>query len=322
MAADRSAMDVSVVVPVYQNAGTLRELHRRIAKVLDDRDLRFEIIFVDDGSKDGSWDALKALAKEDARVRPLRFVRNFGQAAALSAGFERVQGRVAVTIDADLQNLPEDIPALLDEIDRGYEFVSGYRTEREDHYLFRVLPSRLLNRLVQATIGIPLRDYGCGLNALSRRLALEVRHHGEMRRFLKPLVVMLAESVSEVPVRQGGSGDRSRYSFSSLVGLQLDFFTGFSRKTFQRIGLFGVLMALAGFLGGLVYVAILFGFGHPLGGRFQALIILAMVLGLQLVVLGLLGEFIVRIYHLTQGQPFYLLREKDEREALRDDDGP
>lgn len=307
-------LDVSVVVPVYENAATLEELHRRIVQALEARGNSFEILFVDDGSRDRSWEVLGKLREADGRVRTYRFARNFGQAAALSAGLERVRGKVAVTIDADLQNLPEDIPSLLDEMDRGYELVSGYRVNRRDPYLSRVLPSRLLNRLVQATIGVRLRDYGCGLNALRRRLCLEMRHHGDMRRFLKPLAVLLAESVSEVPVRHApDSGRRSRYGFENLVGLQLDFFTSFSRKPFQRIGVVGVLMALVGFLGSLVYVGVLFLLGFSLGVRLQAVLLLGMVLGLQLAVLGLLGEFIVRIYKVTQGQPFYIIREGEDQ---------
>jgi undecaprenyl-phosphate 4-deoxy-4-formamido-L-arabinose transferase len=307
------SVDVSIIVPVFNNAGTLDELHRRIISVLEGRGASFEIIFVDDGSRDNSWEVLRKLRGGDSRVRALRFARNFGQAAALCAAMERVRGRVVVSIDADLQNYPEDIPALLDEIHRGFEFVSGYRESRQDSLLARLIPSRFLNRLVQAIIKVRLRDYGCGLNALSRRLALEMENHGEMRRFPKPLAVILAESVSEVPVRHiKAPGNFSRYTFTNLVGLQLDFFTSFSRKPFQVIGLAGVTLSILGFIGGVFYLIVLFGFDHSLGVRIQAVFLLAMFLGLQLAVLGLLGEFIVRIYQVSQGQPFYIIREGND----------
>jgi undecaprenyl-phosphate 4-deoxy-4-formamido-L-arabinose transferase len=307
---------VTIVVPVYNNSETLEDLCQRIVLVMEERDGTFEIIFVDDGSRDDSWEILQKLRQADTRVRALRFVRNFGQPAALCAGLERMKGESVVTIDADLQNFPEDIPKLLDEIERGHDLVSGYRVNRDDPLLGRRLPSRFLNLLVRFVTGVKLRDYGCGLNAARGHVARAIRHHGEMRRFVKPLAILLAGSVSEVPVRhvkrdRGGSA----YSFSSLVGVQLDFFTSFSRKPFQVIGLAGLFIFVAGFLGGVAYIVLRFGADIEPGIRVQALLILAMLLGLQLSVLGLLGEFILRVYHLAQGQPLYVVREEDEADT-------
>jgi glycosyltransferase involved in cell wall biosynthesis len=304
-------VDVTIVVPVYNNAQTLDELCRRMVRVMEARGGSFEVIFVDDGSRDDSWEILMKLGRADARVRTLRLARNFGQPAALCAGLERMKGEAVVTIDADLQNFPEDIPKLLDEIERGHDLVSGYRVNRNDPLFTRRLPSRFLNLLVRFVTGVKLRDYGCGLNAARVHVARAIKHHGEMRRFVKPLAVLLAGSVSEVPVQhvkrdQGGS----TYSFSSLVGVQFDFFTSFSRKPFQVIGLAGVFFFVVGFLGGVTYLVLRFGAHIGPDIRVQALLLLAMVLGLQLSVLGLLGEFILRVYHLTQGQPFYVVREE------------
>lgn len=306
-------VDVTIVVPVYNNAQTLEDLCLRIVRVMEERGGSFEVIFVDDGSRDGSWEILLKLRRAEARVRAVRLARNFGQPAALCAGLERMKGEVVVTIDADLQNFPEDIPKLLDEIERGHDLVSGYRVNRDDPLLGRRLPSRFLNLLVRFVTGVKLRDYGCGFNAARGHVARAIKHHGEMRRFVKPLAVMLAGSVSEVPVRHVKRGrGGSAYSFSSLVGVQLDFFTSFSRKPFQVIGLAGVFFFVAGFLGGVAYVVLRFGADIEPSLRAQALLLLAMVLGLQLSVLGLLGEFILRVYHLTQGQPLYIVSEEDE----------
>lgn len=312
LAADAS-LDVSVVVPVFYNAATVEELYRRTVHVLEEKGLSFEIIFVDDGSRDNSWEILRSLRKDDERVRLLRLSRNFGQHAALCAGIERIRGKIYITIDADLQNFPEDIPALIDEVEKGSEFVSGYRVNRQDPFFARLIPSRLLNWIVHAMTGIKLRDYGCGLNASRRRLAADIRHYGEMRRFLKPLHLSIAETVSEVPVRHARrEGERSRYNFTSLVGLQFDFFTSFTRKPFQVIGLVGILLFLAGVLGAGVYLALRVGGEIPPGNRLQVALLVSMLLGIQLAVLGLLGEFIVRIFQLTQGQPFYVVRDEED----------
>jgi glycosyltransferase involved in cell wall biosynthesis len=299
------------VVPVFENAATLDELVRRTVLVLEREALSFELLFVDDGSRDGSWDALERLREADRRVRALRLARNFGQASALSAGFDHARGRTVVTIDADLQLYPEDIPALLAKRREGHDLVSGVRLERADP-LGRLVPSWLFNRLVHSIIGIRLRDYGCGLNALSRELALELSQHGEMRRFLKPLAAMLARSVGEVPVRHAPSpAGRSRYTFMSLVGVQFDFFTSFSRKPFQVVGIAGLVLFALGLLGGLATLLLYVGPGVSVGSRVQTLVILAMIFGLQLAVLGLLGEFVVRIHH-ARSEPFYVVREEDD----------
>jgi hypothetical protein len=316
------ALDVSVVVPVYDNAPTLRELCARLAAVLEAEGLAFEILCVDDASRDGSWGLLRELRAGDARIRPVQLSRNFGQAAALSAGFDRARGRVVVTIDADLQNLPEDVPLLLAEMKRGHDLVSGVRTLRDDPRLARRLPSWVANRMVQWMVGVPLHDVGCGLNALTRTLARELARYGEMRRFLKPLAASLARSVGEVRVRHarepGRPAGHSRYSLLSLLSVQLDFFTSFSRKPFQLIGLVGVALLLLGLLAGTVTLGLWLGPGVSVGSRAQTLVILAVLVGSQLAVLGLLGEFIVRIHH-AQSQPFYVVRSEADGAGAADD---
>jgi glycosyltransferase involved in cell wall biosynthesis len=309
VATESTGPDVSVVVPVYNNADTLEELYRRLSAVMAVRGVSFELILVDDGSTDSSWEVIRKLRVEEPRVRAVRLARNFGQHAAFCAGLERMRGRMGVALDADLENRPEDVPALLDELERGTEFVSGRRVRRRSPFLARRLPSWILNRLAQSLTGVRISDYGCALNAFTPRLAREVLHQGERRRFLKPLFAMLARSVREVPVAYAPRpSGRSSYGFESLVGLQLDFFTSFSRKPFQVFGILGVLLFLAGVGGGGIYL-VFFAFGVSLGVRVQALLILAAVLGIQLAVMGLLGEFTVRTYHVAQNEPFYDVAE-------------
>lgn len=306
------SIEVTVIVPVFNNAGTLEELHQRIVKTLEARGNAFEILFVDDGSRDNSWEIISNLRQADPRVRGLRFSRNFGQPAAICAGLEHMRGNASISIDADLQNYPEDIPVLLDEIAKGHDFASGYRLSREDSLIGRRIPSMILNRLVQSVTGIKLRDFGCGLNAATRQLSQDIIQHGEMRRFLKPLGATLAHSIAEVPVRnQERKGKKSSYGFMSLLAVQFDFVTSFSRKPFQFIGIAGGTFFVLGFVGAIIYLIFRFGIGLNPGVRLQALLALSMVLGLQLAVLGLLGEFIVRIFHLSQGQPFYIVREEE-----------
>jgi glycosyltransferase involved in cell wall biosynthesis len=310
MPRDEKSVEVSAIVPVFNNATTLEELCRRLVDVLGLAASSFEILLVEDGSGDGSWALIQRLAASDPRMRGIRLARNFGQAAALCAGFERMRGEVAVTIDADLQNFPEDVPLLLAEVRTGHDLVSGVRSSREDPTFARKIPSLLANRLGSWVTGIALRDVGCGLNAVTRRLAESIGRSGDMRRFLKPLAASLADSVAEVSVQHVPSPTgRSSYTFMDLLGLQIDLFTSFSRKPFQRVGLLGVLLFLGGFAGGVLHVGLLVVTGSSLGLRAQALLILAMIFGLQLAVLGLLGEFIVRIYH-AQSRPFFLVRQE------------
>lgn len=301
-------LDVSVVVPVYDNARTLEELCARLAGALDGAGLRYEVLLVDDGSRDDSWQVLRRLRAADTRLRPVRLARNFGQAAALCAGFERCRGRVVVTIDADLQNFPEDVPGLVAEVDKGHDLVSGYRVLREDPALLRRLPSKLFNRLVRRIAKVELRDIGCGLNAMDARLVREIGAHGEMRRFLKPLAALLADSPIEVPVQHAPPGDGSRYSLMSLIALHLDFVTSFTRRPFQVIWVAGLGGFALAFLAGLANVVLYVAFDVSLDVRVQSLIVLGMIFGLQLGILGLLGEFLVRSFH-AQNQPFFVVRE-------------
>jgi glycosyltransferase involved in cell wall biosynthesis len=304
---------VSVVIPLFNNEETIEECYRAVSATLSAHQgthyTDYEIVFVDDGSRDRSLNRLLDLLKSDPHARVLELDHNYGQHAAISAGFEAAEGDVIVTLDADLQINPEEIRLLLEKIEEGHELVSGVRIGRKDSLLKRTLPSRLFNRLVGRITGVRLRDWGCPTVALRRSLAKQMLRYGEMRRFLKPLGVRLARSVAEVDLRHyPRTRGRSAYGIQDLFELALDFVTNFSRRPFQKVSLGGTVLLGIGMLLGIAYLVIRFLFGVHLGARMQALVFLALVVGLQLMVLGFLGEFIIRIYRRQNNLPFYTVK--------------
>ena len=305
----KAARDLSVVVPVWNEAENLDALYARLTAALADQGLSYELIFVDDGSADGSYETLAGLHAKDPQVKVIRLAENFGQHAALSAGLEHATGRAIVSLDADLQCDPDDIPKLLAKIEEGYDVVSGWRAQRKDR-LFRRLPSYLVNRATGMLTGVALHDYGCPLKAITAEVARELQHYGEMRRFLEALVVRVGKRVAEVKVgHRPRMAGRSKYSLLRLIGHFLDFFVSFSARPFQLIGPVGVLLTLLGLAGGILYFPLRYWFGLPVGERFQVLVLLSVIFGLQIAILGLLGEFTARIYRLVQHRPFFVVKE-------------
>jgi glycosyltransferase involved in cell wall biosynthesis len=300
-------LELSVVVPVLNEADNLIELHAQLSKAL--HGFHYELVFVDDGSVDGSYEILANLHAHDRQVKVIRLAGNYGQHAALSAGIECATGQVIVSLDADLQCDPEDIPKLLAQIDAGHDVVSGWRHGRKDP-LLRRFPSYLVNRTIAMVTGVRLHDYGCPLKAITAEVARELKHYGEMRRFLGALVVQVGRSAAEVPVtHRPRMAGKSRYSLLPLIGHYVDFIVSFSTRPFQIIGVIGGVLTLLGFVGGVLYFPLRFLTGVPLGGRFQILVFLAVFFGLQFAILGLLGEFTTRIYRLVQNRPFFVIRE-------------
>jgi glycosyltransferase involved in cell wall biosynthesis len=294
-------------MPVFNEADNLAEAYAQLTEAL--QGLRYELLFVDDGSVDRSYEILAHLHMSDSRVKVVRLAGNYGQHAALSAGIERTKGEVIVSLDADLQCDPHDIPKLLAKIDDGHDVVSGWRLNRQDP-LFRRLPSYLVNKTIGMVTGVRLHDYGCPLKAITAEVARELKYYGEMRRFLGALVVQVGRSVVEVPVRHRFRVvGKSKYSLLRLIGHYLDFIVSFSTRPFQIIGLTGGLLTVLGVVGGTLYFPLRFLTDLPLGSRFQIVVFLAVFFGLQFAVLGLLGEFTTRIYRLVQDKPFFVIRE-------------
>jgi len=252
---------------------------------------------------------LANLHASDHRVKVMRLAGNYGQHAALSAGIECAKGQVIVSLDADLQCAPDDIPKLLAKIDEGHDVVSGWRYGRKDP-LLRRLPSYLANKTIGMVTGVRLHDYGCPLKAITAEVARELKYHGEMRRFLGALVAQVGRSVVDVQVsHRSRMAGKSRYSVLQLIGHYLDFVVSFSTRPFQIIGVVGGLLTLLGFVGGALYFPLRFLADLPLGGRYQIVLFLAVCFGLQFAILGLLGEFTTRIYRLVQNRPFFVIRE-------------
>ena len=311
-----TAPQLSIIIPVYDEVDCLAPLMREIGAVLDVHAPTAEIVAVDDGSTDGSFDRLRALAAREPRLRVVRLARNYGQTAALAAGIEHARAPIIVSLDADLQNDPADIPKLLAALTDEVDLVNGWRLPRRDPWLTRRLPSQIANRLVSSVTGTHLHDYGCTLRAMRAPVARELRLYGELHRFIPALAANLGARVVEVPVaHRPRTIGRSKYGLSRTLRVLLDlltvkFLSGFSTRPIQLFGLFGLLCAA----GGLGLVGVL-GFeriflGMPLADRpIVLLAILMVVVGVQFVSIGLLGEMLVRTYHESQQKPIYRVRE-------------
>jgi glycosyltransferase involved in cell wall biosynthesis len=300
-------VELSVVVPVFNEEDNLDALYKELCDALNG--LQYELLFVDDGSTDESYARLTDLHSRDQHVKVIRLAGNFGQHAALSAGIERAQGRAIVSIDADLQCDPRDIPKLLATIEIGYDVVSGWRLRRQDPLLRRVA-SYFANKTIGMMTGVRLHDYGCPLKVITAEVGRKLKNYGEMRRFLGALMVQVGISVGEVQVgHRSRIIGKSRYSILRLISHYLDFIVSFSTRPFQIVGVIGGVLTLVGLVGGFLYFPLRFLVNLPLGGRFQIAVFLAVFFGLQFAILGLLGEFTARIYRLVQSRPFFDIEE-------------
>ncbi|QDU31941.1 Undecaprenyl-phosphate 4-deoxy-4-formamido-L-arabinose transferase [Anatilimnocola aggregata] len=300
---------LTFVIPVYNEVESLQALHQEICEVSAANQYEMELILIDDGSKDGSWDEIKRLAAADPRVRGIRFRRNFGKAAALSAGFEAAQGDYVFTLDADLQDDPHEIPRFLAEMDKGFDVVSGWKQVRHDPW-HKVGPSRVFNWLVGQLTGVKLHDHNCGFKCYRREVLEEVRIYGELHRFIPVLAASKGWGVSEVIVnhraRQFG---RSKYGVSRIIKGFLDlltvyFLTGFKERPQHLLGTLGILSFFLGGLG-LTYLAVYWVVKELVPGwqledlHNRPAVIYSMgllLLGAQLISMGFLAELITAYY--------------------------
>jgi undecaprenyl-phosphate 4-deoxy-4-formamido-L-arabinose transferase len=301
--------ELSVVIPVFNEVATLMDLHLRLSRTLKDVGRPWEVIFVDDGSADGSADVLRALHAQDPAVRVIRFNRNYGQHAAVFAGMERARGDVVITLDADLQNPPEEIPHLLARLDEGHDVVGGARVTRHDPW-FRRAASRAVNRATSAIVGVRMTDYGCMLRAYRRSVVEQIVSCQEISRFIPALANTFAASVSEIPVEHAPRrAGRSKYGVLRLLRLNMDLMTGFSLLPIQAVSLAGVLVAALG-LGFAIFLGLRrLLVGPEVEGVFTLFSILFFFVGLQILALGLIGEYVGRIYQEVRRRPRYVVRE-------------
>ncbi|NLH48871.1 MAG: glycosyltransferase family 2 protein [Myxococcales bacterium] len=319
MADQATAPLLSITVPVFNEVESLAGLVERLTAAVAPLGLEYEILLVDDGSTDGSGELLDRLAGETPRLQVLHFRRNFGQTAALAAGIDHARGEIVVTLDADLQNDPADIPLLLEKINQGYDVVSGWRKNRQDEGP-RMFLSRVANRVISKITGVMLNDYGCTLKAYRRSVIKDVRLYGEMHRFIPAWANWVGARVVEVPVRhhprQFGS---SKYGMGRIYKVILDLLTVMFMMRFSTkpIRIFGGVGLIAGALGALSFLAVLLMkllIGMDMTGNpFFLTGILLTFAAVQLLAMGLLGEMNMRTYHESQGKPIYYLREPKSR---------
>ncbi len=309
-------MTVSIVVPVYNERENLAQLHGEIRAALATMEVAHEIIYVNDGSTDGSREVLARIHEDDDCVHVIHFRKNFGQTAAVAAGLNASAGEIVVTLDGDLQNDPADIPRLIAKLDDGYDLVSGWRRKRQDGFLLRRLPSAIANWIIRATTNVNVHDYGCMLKAYRGEIARSLRLYGEMHRFIPAIAGDLGATVAELEVHHRPRiHGHSKYGISRTVRVVLDlltvkFLSAFSTRPIHVFGFLGFLLGGVGsvmlaWLGGQKILL-----GVQLGGRpIVLLAILLMVLGVQFVTMGLLGEMLARTYHESQGKPIYVVGE-------------
>jgi glycosyltransferase involved in cell wall biosynthesis len=307
---------VSIVIPVYNEAENVALLHGEIAAAVKNRPEDYEIIFVDDGSSDGSLAALKALHDRDPRVKVVLFRKNFGQSAAISAGFERCRGEVVVAMDADLQNDPADIPLLVDRVAEGFDIVNGWRKNRHDKWLTRRVPSFFGNKLISWITGVKIHDYGCTLRGFRSDVVKNLRLYGEMHRYIPAIASRMGIRSAEVVVnhRERRFG-RSKYGLGRTFRVILDlislkFLLAYSHRPLQVFGGAGLLLFLAGLVSGSYLTYAKFVLNQPIAGRPLLFFTLLMFfLGFQAISLGLLAEMLSRIYHEGLDKNEYAIRQ-------------
>ena len=314
---ERPELDLSIIVPIYNEEGNIERLHAELSAALADIGRDYEVIAINDGSHDRSYELLNAVQARDPRWHIIHFRRNFGQTAAMAAGFDAARGEIIVTIDADLQNDPRDIQRILDKFAEGYDIVSGWRQDRKEPFLLRRLPSMIANRIISRSTGIKLHDYGCTLKAYHFDVAKGVQLYGELHRFIPALASQMGVRVAEIPVK-----DRARHSGSSKYGfgrtfkvildlIVVVFVLSYFNRPLYVFGAAGFLVGGIGALLGAYLTVFKLLTENTIGDRpLLQLAALLMVLGVQFISTGIVADMIMRTYHESQGKPIYYIRER------------
>jgi glycosyltransferase involved in cell wall biosynthesis len=312
---DASHVDITIIVPILNEEKNIRELHKELTQVMRELGSPYELIFIDDGSTDHSFELLKDLANTDSSMRVIKFRRCFGQTAALVAGIDHARGDTIITMDGDLQNDPKDIPVLLAKLAEGFDIVSGWRVRRRDPFLSRRLPSTIANRIISKLTGVFLHDYGCTLKAYRASVLRSINLYGEMHRFIPALASWLGIEVAEVQVNHRPRiHGKSKYDISRAFRVVLDlinvkFLLTYSTRPIQVFGFFGAVSIIASAVG-ITVVAILRLNGVDITGNPLFLIsIMLFLMGMQFITMGLLGEISIRTYHEAQDRRIYVIRE-------------
>lgn len=309
-------VDISIVIPLLNEEENVEEAYRQVKLVLSGMGRPYEMVFVDDGSRDGTLSILKGISSADKCVRVISFRRNFGQTAAMSAGFDYSLGRIIIPMDGDLQNDPRDIPRLIAKVEEGYDVVSGWRKERKDTFLTRRLPSMTANWLISKITGVHLHDYGCTMKAYRKEVVQNLNLYGEMHRFLPALASIYGVKVAEVTVQHHPRlRGKSKYGLSRILKVFLDLMTvkfllSYSTKPIRLFGPLGLGALSLSLLSGAA--ALYMKFFEELSLNRNPLFLLSVILlfmGIQLISLGLIAEMNVRTYHESQNKPIYVVKE-------------
>jgi glycosyltransferase involved in cell wall biosynthesis len=319
-----NTLDLSIVIPLLNEEENIPELYRELSEVLAEINKESEIVFVDDGSTDSSLQLLTDLQGKDPRVVVISFRKNFGQTAAMAAGFDYARGEIIITMDADLQNDPRDIPKLLAKVDEGFDVVTGWRYDRKDPFINRRLPSMIANKIISRTTGVNLHDYGCTLKAFRKEVIKTIKLYGEMHRFIPAIASGMGISIAEVKVnhraRRFGS---SKYGISRTFRVILDLLTvkfllSYSTRPIHVFGMFGLASSGLGFLIGIILIIQRQFWGIPMGDRPMLLLaILLLFMGVQFITIGLLAELQARTYHESQDKPIYYVQQVLRAEGLQ-----
>ncbi len=318
----KNPLALSIVVPVLNEEKNLPELYEEISNSCKNLDLTYEIIFIDDGSWDSSFPVLRGIQKKDSTVKVIRLRKNFGQTAALSAGFDYANGEVIITLDADMQNDPKDFGLLIDKMREGYDIVSGWRKKRKDPLFTRRIPSAIANWLISRITDIKLHDFGCTLKAFRKEVVKNINLYGELHRFIPAIASNLGVAIAEVEVHhRPRKHGKSKYSVFRFVKVMLDLLTvkfllSYSTRPLQIFGIFGLASGLIGGIIGvyLSYQRLILKVGIS-GRPLLLLAILLIVIGIQFITLGLLAEIMVRAYHESVNKRIYFIREIFDSES-------
>lgn len=310
-------MKLSVIIPVYNEAVTLNDIRELLFDTLSSMKHAWEIIFVDDGSQDGSYQILKNFAKEHPKqITTIGLRRNFGQTAAIAAGIDHADGEIIILMDADLQNDPADIPLLLGKINEGYDVVSGWRSDRQDKFLTRILPSRIANRIISWVTGVYLHDYGCTLKAYRREVITGFRLYGEMHRFIPAYAAHIGAKITEVKIRHHSRKyGKTKYGLERMGKVILDLITvkfliSYSLKPLYLFGGIGAFFSFSGILILFYLMSRRMVIGiSPFSSPLFPTSIMLVILGFQSILMGLIAELLARTYHEAQGKPTYTIRE-------------
>jgi glycosyltransferase involved in cell wall biosynthesis len=312
----KSKIDISIVIPIYNERESIEKLYDNLNQALSEMGLKYEVLLIDDGSIDGTFNELLKIHNKNKLFKIIRFRKNFGQTSAISAGFNYAEGGIVVTLDADLQNDPRDIPLLLDKLNEGYDIVSGWRKNRKDKAVTRRFPSIVANKLISRLTGVRLHDYGCTLKAYRKEVIKNINLYGEMHRYIPAIASWMGVKVAEVPVtHHSRKYGKSKYGISRTIKVILDIITvkfllSYSQSPIQVFGLLGLFSGMIGFIITIYLVIMRIFFNQSLADRPLFILSIFMIfIGIQLITIGLLAEVLIRVYHKVQNRETYVIKD-------------